>query len=51
MHAARAVELLTEAKGKGHDIDAVARDPDFAAVHGRPEFQKLLAAPSTNDSR
>jgi hypothetical protein len=40
--AARAVELLRAWAEDGGDVREVERDPDFAPLHGRADFRKLI---------
>jgi non-specific serine/threonine protein kinase len=43
---AEALEMLKRALGAGYgNVDWATRDPDFACLHGDPEFVKLFARP------
>jgi hypothetical protein len=47
-YAERAIELLCAAGTAGHfkdpkNLDGMKKDPDFAPLHDRVEFQKLCA--------
>jgi hypothetical protein len=46
VETAEALEMLKRAIEAGYgNVDWATRDPDFACLHGDPEFLKLFARP------